>query len=223
MGERVVAIYPHPDDETFGKGGALALHVKQGDTVTVVCATLGQMGRNMGKPFFANRESMPDIRRKELDAACHALGVTDVRLLGLHDKTIEFEDPERVAGMIFNIVQELRPTRVYTYYPGHGVHPDHDALARATIQAIRKLPPDQRPVVYASAITRNRIEACGEPDVVLDVSSVFAEKIAAMKAHRSQSEASMKRMEADIEAHPERKEEIEAPFKTERYWIYQVS
>lgn len=222
MAEHVVAVYPHPDDETFGKGGALAQHVKQGDTVTVVCGTLGQMGRNMGKPFFADRESLPDIRKRELRDACDALGVKDLRLLGLHDKTVEFEDPQYVAGLILEILKEVKPTRVYSYYPGHGVHPDHDALASAAMLAISQLPKEDRPVVYASAITRNRVEAVGPPDVELDVSDVLEEKLDAMRAHRSQSEANLKRMAAEIQAHPEKRDEIEAPLKTERYWFYAV-
>lgn len=222
MSERVIAIYPHPDDETFGKGGALALHAQQGHAVTVVCGTLGQMGRNMGKPFFANRESLPDIRAKELRAACSALGVQDLRLLGLHDKTIEFEDPEYLAGLLLDIIQEIKPTRVYAYYPEHGVHPDHDALATATMLAIAKLPAAERPTVYASAITRNHLAVVGPPDVELDVSSVYNEKLNAMRAHRSQSEANLKRMAAEIAAHPEKRAEIEAPLKTERYWIYAI-
>ena len=41
MDERVLAIYPHPDDETIGKAGTLINHVKNGDEVTLVCATMG--------------------------------------------------------------------------------------------------------------------------------------------------------------------------------------
>jgi N-acetylglucosamine malate deacetylase 2 len=222
MNERVVAIYPHPDDETFGKGGMLALHVKQGDSVSVVCATLGQMGRNMGKPFFANRESLSKIRAKELRAACDALGISDLRLLGLHDKTVEFEDPEHVASLLLDVIRELRPTRIYSYYPGHGVHPDHDALAEATMLAVSKLPEGERPVIYASAITKNRLEVIGSPDVEVDVSAGYEEKLNAMRAHRSQSEAQLKRMEQEIEKSPERRNEIEASLKKEHYWILTV-
>jgi N-acetylglucosamine malate deacetylase 2 len=134
----------------------LALHAKQGDSATLVCATLGQMGRNMGNPVFSNRESLSKIREKELRDACDALGTSDIRLLGLHDKTVEFEDPEYVAELRFNALRELRPTRVYSYYSGHGVHPNHDVLAEATMLAVSKLPEGERPVIYASAFDQVR-------------------------------------------------------------------
>jgi N-acetylglucosamine malate deacetylase 2 len=219
--QSVMAVYPHPDDETFGKGGALALHAKAGATVTVVCGTLGQMGRNMGKPFFATRESMPSIREVELQNACDALGVTNLRLLGLRDKMVEFEDPEYVADLIEAVIKEVRPQVLYTYYPPYGVHPDHDAMARAAIIAVKRLPENERPVIRASAITRDRVEVLGPPNIELDVREVFDQKLAAYRAHRSQSEAMMKDMEAKIAASPEVREEIEGPLKKEVYWIYQ--
>lgn len=80
MYKRVLAIYPHPDDESFGKAGALALHAREGTDITLVCATLGQMGRRMGKPFFANRETLWEIRERELKDACNVIGITDLRL-----------------------------------------------------------------------------------------------------------------------------------------------
>lgn len=219
MSESVVTIYPHPDDETFGKGGSIAMHVKKGDSVTVVCGTLGQMGRNMGKPFFANRETLPKIREQELKDAVSALGVKDLRLLGLRDKTVEFEDPEYLVSLILPILQEVKATRIYTYYPGHGVHPDHDALGEAAVMAASRLPEGERPVIYASAFSRNWREAVGPPDVEVDVSEGFEEKINAMRAHRSQSEARMKAMDDELKNHPERRAELEAPLRREQYWI----
>jgi N-acetylglucosamine malate deacetylase 2 len=220
--EKILTIFPHPDDETFGKGGALALHVKKGATVTVLCGTLGQMGRNMGKPFFATRESMPSIREKELRDACDALGVTKLYLLGLRDKMVEFEDPEYVAKLILEVINEVRPTLIYTYYPPYGVHPDHDAMSIATIIAVQRLSKSEQPTIYASPITNDRLEVLGPPDIELDVTEVLDKKLAAYRAHRSQSEAMIARMEAKIAANPELRQEIEAPLKKEQYWIYPV-
>ncbi|KHE67378.1 PIG-L family deacetylase, partial [Halobacillus sp. BBL2006] len=62
----VLVIFPHPDDEAFGVSGTIASHIKQGTPLTYACLTLGEMGRNLGKPAFATRETLPEIRRKEL-------------------------------------------------------------------------------------------------------------------------------------------------------------
>lgn len=37
------------------------------------------MGRNLGNPPFATRESLPSIRERELEEACKVIGITDLR------------------------------------------------------------------------------------------------------------------------------------------------
>ncbi|MCL6548411.1 MAG: bacillithiol biosynthesis deacetylase BshB2 [Alicyclobacillus sp.] len=218
----VLAVFPHPDDETFGKAGTLALYSRMGTPVTLMCATLGEMGRNMGKPFFATRESLPNIRKEELRNACDVLGIQDLRLMGLRDKTVEFEDPEVVAGQIADVIRELRPSVLMTYYPGHGVHPDHDALAWAAVRAVAKFPKAERPLILASPVTRNAREVLGPPDLEVDVRSVLDVKIAAYRAHRTQSEAMMKRWEAEGEADRRARDELMRMLGSEAFWIYRL-
>lgn len=215
MERHVLVVLPHPDDESFGSAGTIALHRKAGTPVTYLCGTKGEMGRNMGKPFFANRETLPAYREKELRDACDAMGIDDLRFMGLRDKTIEFEDPEQVADLIEKVIHELNPSLVITHYPEHGVHPDHDALGHATIIAIKRLPEHKRPKVHCHAITKNRVEVLGEPDVVIDISSVIDIKLNALRAHRSQTEAMFKKWdtEATDPAFFER-------WKKEYYWTY---
>ncbi|QAY66328.1 bacillithiol biosynthesis deacetylase BshB2 [Paenibacillus protaetiae] len=220
MSRPVLAVFPHPDDESFGKAGALALHAKEGSPITLICATSGQMGRRMGNPFFANRETLPHIREKELQDACLAIGITDLRMWGLLDKTLQFEDPEQLADRIYETILEIRPFRIYSYYPEHGVHPDHDALADATIRAVARLPLEERPEIYASAFSKNCLEALGAPDVVLNVSSVLHEKMAAIRAHRSQSEVITRKLDEQLASGSALEEELLAPQKREQFWIY---
>ena len=123
MERHVLVVFPHPDDEAYAAGGTIRLLTDQGVPVTYACGTLGQMGRNMGKNVFANRETIPHIRKKELKDACEAMGIKDLRMLGFHDKTLEFEDVDFVADKIEAIIQEVNPSRIITFYPEHGVHP----------------------------------------------------------------------------------------------------
>ncbi len=217
MERHVLVVYPHPDDETFGSAGTILSHTTVGIPVTYVCGTLGQMGRNMGKPFFATRETLPDIREKELKEACRVLGIQDLRMLGLRDKTLEFEDPEWLADKVGQIIAEIQPSLVITHYPQHGVHPDHDALGAATVRAVEKMNSSDRPVVYGHAITRNRVDVLGEPDIKLDIHKFADRKLAAIQAHRSQSEAMLAQMEASSDEVAKR---IRDHFNEELYWIF---
>lgn len=220
MSERVLAVFPHPDDESFGKAGTLIKHVEAGDEVTLICATMGQMGRRMGNPFFANRETLPDIRKKELQDACDVIGIKDVRMWMMQDKTLQFRDPAFLADKIQAVINEKKPTILYSFYPKHGVHPDHDSLAVAAALAVSRMPEEERPVFYGSAFSKNHLEVLGEADVVNDVSDVLDEKMDAMRAHRSQSELITLPLEQKIAKEPEKKAEIMKPFTQEKFWIY---
>ncbi|GAB3057061.1 bacillithiol biosynthesis deacetylase BshB2 [Virgibacillus ainsalahensis] len=186
MKKHVVVIYPHPDDESFGAAGTITHFRKQGVPVTYLCGTLGEMGRNMGTPTFANRETLPEIRKAELIKACEILDM-DLKMLGYRDKTIEFEDRQQVAEHLKGFLEEIEPSLVITHYPDHAVHPDHNALGAAAIEAVRLMDSEKRPTVWAQAITNTYVEDIGEPEVTNDITDYFDTKIKAIYAHDSQA------------------------------------
>ncbi len=216
MERHVLVILPHPDDETFGCGGSIALFAQAGVPVTYVCGTLGQMGRNMGKPFFATRESLPQVREAELAQACEVLGIQQVIKLGLRDKMIEFEEPEALTNRIEQILREVRPSLVLTHYPGYAVHPDHNALGELTIRAIARLSEEERPKVWAHAFAQACQDVLGPPDVVNDISAVADMKLAAIRAHGSQSQVFLARVGSG-----ELSEDLISRFlQRESFWTY---
>ncbi|KAA0550095.1 bacillithiol biosynthesis deacetylase BshB2 [Bacillus sp. BGMRC 2118] len=217
MKEHVLVVLPHPDDEAFGAAGIISLYTKKGVTVTYACGTLGEMGRNMGIPPFANRETLPLIRKKELEDACAAMGIQDLRLMGFRDKTIEFEDPEIVADSIYDILLEVKPSLVITHYPGFAVHPDHDAYGAAAILALSRLPKEERPLTYAMAFSKNCREVLGEPDVHINIEEVYKNKIEALKAHRSQTGYMTEGMEEKFKA---KDPDIMHWLSKESFWTY---
>ncbi|MBD8037676.1 bacillithiol biosynthesis deacetylase BshB2 [Solibacillus sp. A46] len=183
----VLVVYPHPDDEAFSVAGTLRLYHNMGVPVTYACLTLGEMGRNLGNPPFATRESLPEIRRKELIAACEAMGIEDLRMMGLRDKTVEFEDDEKMIKLVTDLIVELNPSLIFTFLPGFAVHPDHEATGRAVVEAVRRIDKQYRPRILACAFANDTVEKNGEPDVTIDISSVKEDKLKALKAHISQT------------------------------------
>ena len=183
----VLVVYPHPDDEAFSVAGTLRLFHNMGVPVTYACLTLGEMGRNLGNPPFATRESLPEIRRKELMEACEAMGIGDLRMMGLRDKTVEFEDDEKMIKLVNDLIVELNPSLIFTFLPGFAVHPDHEATGRAVLEAVRRIDKQYRPRVLACAFANDTDEKNGEPDVTIDIQSVKADKLKALKAHASQT------------------------------------
>ncbi|MDY7223853.1 bacillithiol biosynthesis deacetylase BshB2 [Halalkalibacterium halodurans] len=191
----VLVIFPHPDDEAFGVSGTIALFRKQGVPVTYACLTLGEMGRNLGNPPFATRESLPDIRKKELIKSAEAMGIEDLRMLGYRDKTIEFEDETKLTDMVSDLMAELNPSLIITFYPGYSVHPDHEATGRAVVRAVRRLEKSMRPKLYGVAFSNGHQKELGDPDILFDISPVAEQKKAAIRAHISQTAWMLKDME----------------------------
>ena len=51
-GHVLLAVLAHPDDETFGLGGTLALYARKGVAVYLVCATRGEQGRSRNNSWM---------------------------------------------------------------------------------------------------------------------------------------------------------------------------
>ncbi|MCI4140304.1 PIG-L family deacetylase, partial [Bacillus vallismortis] len=76
--------------------------------------------RNMGDPFFANRDTLQLLRIQELIYACKEMDIHDLRMLGLRDKTLEFDDDEYLADIMEAIIDDVKPSLIVTFYPEHG-------------------------------------------------------------------------------------------------------
>ena len=210
----VVVIFPHPDDESFGASGTITKFRKEGTPVTYLCGTLGEMGRNMGNPVFANRETLSTFRRNELNEAAKQLDI-GVEYLGYRDKTLEFEPREQIAKHLKERISALDASVVITHYPGYAVHPDHDALGAAVVDAVRLMDEQDRPEIWMHAISNDSEKDLGEPDVVYDVTPYWDEKLAAIKAHLSQADGMM----SLIKSQDQQSEQLER-LKTERFYKY---
>lgn len=191
---KLLAVLAHPDDETFICGGALAKMARAGDEVLLVCATKGEMGRRMGIPPVATRESVSALREMELRSACHALGISSVYFLGLRDKTLEIQPMATLVALVFRYIQLEQPDLVLTFHEKWGGHADHCAIGAATTVAFR---------AYKKAATRATLMFVCSGDMIrnpagyglradmlmeIDVSACMEEKLFAFRAHRTQSE-----------------------------------
>jgi LmbE family N-acetylglucosaminyl deacetylase len=144
---RLLAVLAHPDDETFGMGGTLALYARRGVQVHLVCATQGEVGE-VSPEFMQGFKSIADLRVSELRCAAGILRLTGVYFLGYRDSGMtgspENQHPQalanapidEVAGKVVSFIRRLRPQVVLTFDPiGGYMHPDHIAIQRATTRA----------------------------------------------------------------------------------------
>jgi LmbE family N-acetylglucosaminyl deacetylase len=157
-GRTLLAVFAHPDDETFGVGGTLALYSRKGVSVHLVCATLGEVG-TVSKEKMRGYSTIAELRENELRCAASHLGLTSVHLLGYRDSgmpgTADNHHPnalvaapfEEVTARVTHLIRGLKPQVIVTFDPIGGYrHPDHITMHRATVEAFKAAPdPDRFP------------------------------------------------------------------------------
>lgn len=150
MTKTILAVLAHPDDETFGLGGTIALYAKKGYDVYYVCATRGEVG-SADPEFMKGYKDTAEMRTAELMRAAQILGLKDVFFLGYRDSGMPGMDANKhpdaqinhsideVAGKVVKYIRELKPDIVITFDPIGGYkHPDHIHIQRATTLAFEK-------------------------------------------------------------------------------------
>lgn len=132
---RILAVFAHPDDETYCAGGTLAKYAEQGAEIMVVSATRGDAGQ-IHDAGAATRRTLGAIRERELRLACERLGVQFAECLDYGDGTLEQIDLALLTRHVTHIVRRFRPDIVITFGPdGVYGHPDHVAIGAATTGA----------------------------------------------------------------------------------------
>ena len=146
----LLAILAHPDDESFGMGGTLALYASRGVDVHLVCATRGEVG-DVAPELLEGFDSIAALRESELRCAAGILGLAGIHFLDYRDSgmpgspdnshpmALAFQPLEEVAANVVCYIRELKPQVVLTFDPIGGYrHPDHIAIQRATALAFER-------------------------------------------------------------------------------------
>jgi LmbE family N-acetylglucosaminyl deacetylase len=209
-GERsLLAVFAHPDDESFGPGGTLAKYAAEGVDVFLITATRGEVGMTGGLPINGPQE-LGQVRERELQCSCRVLGIQRLCFLDYLDGRLGSYDPLEVEGKIVRLIREMRPQVIITFGPdGVSGHPDHVAISHLTTAAFRSaglperfpehleegLDPHQPARLYYLALPQSLVEELGRsipgtPDeditTIMDVSAYAETKIKALHCHRTQ-------------------------------------
>lgn len=134
---RLLCVFAHPDDESFGAGGVLARYAAEGVETYLVAATRGERGWPADPAENPGLTALGRIREGELREACAVLGVREVSFLDYVDGELDAADPAEAIGKIVAHVRRVRPQVVLTFGPdGVYGHPDHIAISQFTTAAV---------------------------------------------------------------------------------------
>lgn len=208
----ILCVAAHPDDESVFAGGTLALLARRGAEVRLVCCTRGE-GGEAGEPPLCGRAELGAVRAGELRCAADALGCAGVDFLPFRDPDVGpenalyafAESAEEVAAALGGILAARRPDVLITHGSnGEYGHPGHLLAHRAALQAALAA---GVPAVYTFGADfpghpRKRSANKDDPaDLVVDITSAFEQKLAALECHRTQAALFVRRPSAEA-GHP---------------------
>ncbi len=128
--DRALVLAPHPDDESLGCGGTIALY--SGKIQFTVVAL------SRGEAVNIPEDNRGELRRKECEDAVRILGAHALVCLDLPDGKFS-EHGDSVRSRLAGLFADLKPQIVFVPAPVE-IHPDHRETALACIEASRGFP-----------------------------------------------------------------------------------
>ena len=193
---RALVIAAHPDDIDFSAAGTVARWADAGIEVAYCLVTDGDAG---GFDQSFPRAEMAPLRRKEQTAAAACVGVHDLRFLGYPDGRVE--PSLALRKDLARVIRQVRPDRLVSPSPERNYermpasHPDHRAVGSAALDAV--YPDARNPFAFPELLVDEGLQPWTVREVwvtagpgaahYVDVTEAFDRKIAALRAHESQT------------------------------------
>lgn len=123
---KIIFIFPHPDDESFGPAPAISAHLRNGDDVYLLTLTRGEATKqrfNLG----VDKKRMGEIRYNEMKCVEKVLGLTGMTVLDLPDSGLKEMNPIEIEQVVEDHLHQLKPDVAVTYAV-HGISGFFDHL-----------------------------------------------------------------------------------------------
>jgi N-acetylglucosamine malate deacetylase 1 len=180
---RILAIAPHPDDETLGCGGALIRHKAEGDDIYWLIIT----GISQESGW---QEKVVNKRDNEIDAVAEKYGFSDVFNLRLTTTKMDTLPISDLIGEISKVYNKVEPDIIYMPY-AYDVHTDHQIIAKALQSTLKwfRYPYIKKVLMYETPSETEFNFAdknVFKPNVFVNISNYLDDKIETMKIYESE-------------------------------------
>jgi LmbE family N-acetylglucosaminyl deacetylase len=139
MSNRILGVFAHPDDESFGPGGTLTKYARNNNIVKIVTLTRGEAG-TLGISKHLSQQELATLREKELRSAAKWLKTSDVSVYQFPDNKLSTISEKVLIETIKKEIVSFLPNIVITFHPnGITGHKDHIKTSKCTTSAIMSL------------------------------------------------------------------------------------
>lgn len=188
--DSALIVAPHPDDETLGCGGAIALLRDRGCNVQVLVISDGTLSHPRSRKYPTAK--LRDLRESETRSALAVLGVeaTAITFLRLPDGAVPNQEPEfsQAIASCSKYLTHLAPQIIFLPLRCDP-HPDHRASWKLIYTALTNLNLASRLIEYP-IWDWDKTQRGNLPNLSswrLDISEVLELKQQAIAAYRSQT------------------------------------
>lgn len=142
--KKILLVLAHPDDESFGPGGSIAVYAAQGVHIHLICVTNGDAGGVLAPTDNKNqleeqRKNLATIRQQELRNAAQILGITQIDFFNYPDGHLCNALYYEIAQKVISKINDFSPQIVITLEPlGVSGHLDHIAVSMITTYSFIK-------------------------------------------------------------------------------------
>ena len=166
---RILTVYAHPDDESFGPASVLAHYVRRGAELHGMWFTRGEHGQPT-PDSQPSPEELAAVRERDLRQVAKLIGYQSLEIAQFEDGTLAQMPEGLLETRVLTRLRNVQPEVVLTFGPG-GItrHPDHIAVHRATLAAFHRAREEGIPVreLYYDAVPADAAQRLGvadEPD-----------------------------------------------------------
>ena len=128
---KILYIFPHPDDESFGPAPAISAQLRKGHEVHLLTLTRGEATKQRHR-LGISKEEMGAIRFNEMQQVKQVLGLSSMTVLDLPDNNLKELNPIKIEEAVKKYINIIKPAVVVTYAV-HGVSGFEDHLVQHAV------------------------------------------------------------------------------------------
>lgn len=184
MGQQILVIAPHPDDEVLGCGGTILKHIAAGDDVHWCIATVMSEAHGFSKEHLEKRES-------EIEQVKDIMGFTSITQFDFPATTLDTVSKSDFISAFKGVFEAVKPHTVYLPHPAD-IHSDHAATFDAAITCTKWFrEPNVKRILCYEVLSEtdfqiNPVQNGFQPNVFNDITSYLEQKITAMALYESE-------------------------------------
>lgn len=177
--KKILAIAPHPDDETLGCGGTLLRHLAEGDEVHWLIVTSISVGIGFS-------EERVVLRDQEIERVALSYGFQSTRKLQFPTMRLDQVPKLDLVDTISQVVRDIQPDTLYLPYR-NDAHSDHATVYDASTACTKSFRYPSVKAVYAyETLSETEFGLKPEdhgfrPNLLVDISDFLERKIEIMR------------------------------------------